>query len=106
VGTLGAFVECSGREAELDEGPTPVTQVTLEQKLQSLSASMQESARLVEQVSAELEARMLTVKQLQEEAEQAHTLAEINKAQAEAVQRMIQSGIVKELTGTRKDIFR
>lgn len=85
---------------------TSVTQVTLEQKIQRLSDSMQESAKLVEQVSAELDARALTAQQLQEEAEQAKALAAINKQQAEAVQRLVRAGMEQELTETRQDIRR
>ena len=79
---------------------------SLEQKIEHLLESMRQSATLVEQVSAELDARALTVKRLQEDAKSAQALAELNKEQAEAVQRIIQSGMGTELKATRKDIFR
>jgi hypothetical protein len=90
----------------VEQEGTSVTQVSLEHKIQRLLGSMQESAKLVEQVSAELGARALTAKQLQEEAEQAKALAAINKEQAEAVQRLVRAGMEQELTRTRRDIFR
>jgi hypothetical protein len=49
-------------------------QVTLEGKLDSLSNSMRQSAKLVEEVSAELEARGATARRLQQEAQDAEAL--------------------------------
>jgi hypothetical protein len=63
---------------------------------------MRLSARLVEQVSAELEARAATAKKLKEEAEAAETLASIHKEQAAAIQRLLDA----ELEGTARRIRR
>jgi hypothetical protein len=63
---------------------------------------MRQSARLVEQVSAELDARAATVRQLQEDAEAAEALAALHKDQADAVRRMIDA----ELGGSEKRIRR
>ena len=70
---------------------TAATQNSLEEKIQMLLQSMQESAKLVEQVSAELDARAVTARQLQEEAKQAKAEAELNKEQAETVRRLVRS---------------
>ena len=65
------------------------SQQTLEERLDELSESMKNSARLVEQVSAELDARAATARKLQQEATAAQALAEIHKEQAEAIRRLL-----------------
>jgi hypothetical protein len=67
-----------GRRAatDLDRG---ASLATLEERLDELSKSMRNSARLVEQVSAELDARAATARQLQQEAETAEALAALHK---------------------------
>jgi len=82
--------------------PEDTPSKTLEDRLDELSKSMQNSARLVEQVSAELEARTAAVKKLQEDAKAAETLAGLHKEQAEAVRRMIDT----ELEGSARRIRR
>ena len=67
---------------------------------------MQESARLVEQVTADLDARAVTARRLQEEAEQAKAVAALNKEQAEAVQRLIRSEMSDELAAKDRRNFR
>jgi hypothetical protein len=88
---------------EAHEAPEPDS---LERKIGLLLDSMRQSATLVEQVSAELDARALAVRRLQEDANQARVLAEMNKEQAQAVQRIIQSGMGSQLSATRREIFR
>jgi len=63
---------------------------------------MRNSAKLVEQVSAELDARAATAKKLKEEAEAAEALAAINREQAEAIRRLMDT----ELEGTARRIRR
>jgi hypothetical protein len=75
---------------------------TLEDRLDELSKSMQDSARLVEQISAELDARATTVKRLQEDAKAAEALAGLHKEQVEAVRRMMDA----ELEGNARRIRR
>jgi methyl-accepting chemotaxis protein len=77
-----------------------VSQKTLEERLDELSKSMRDSARLVEQVSAELEARAATARQLTKDAETAEALAGLHKQQAEAVRRMMDA----ELAGATRRI--
>ena len=79
------------------------TQATLEERLDELSKSMRNSARLVEQVSSELEARAATAKRLKEEAETAEALAGLHKDQAEAVRRMLDAELVTTARRIRSD---
>lgn len=78
------------------------SQETLDQRLDELSKSMRNSARLVEQVSAELEARAAAARTLEEEAKAAEALAALNKDQADAVRRLLGA----ELAGAGKRIRR
>jgi len=78
------------------------SQETLEDRLERLSGSMRESARLVAEVSAELEARETTARRLKEEAETAEALASLHKDQAEAVRKMLDvelSGQARRIRG-------
>lgn len=61
------------------------------------------SARLVEQVSAELDARAATARHLQEEAKSAEALAALHKVQADAVKRMIDAELATTRRGIRRD---
>jgi hypothetical protein len=85
---------------------TVASQQTLEERLEELSASMLRSARLVEQVSAELDARAVTARRLKEEAADAEQLAAQNKEQADAVRRLIRSEMTQELSTAQRRIFR
>ena len=64
---------------------------------------MRDSARLVEQVSAELDARAKTAKRLKEEAEAAEALAGIHKEQAEAIRRLMDAELEGAARRIRKD---
>jgi hypothetical protein len=64
---------------------------------------MRESARLVEEVSAELDARAATAKRLQQEAETAAMLASLHRNQADAVRRMIDAELARTARGIRRD---
>ena len=74
-----------------------VAEETLEQRIDRLSKTFQESGRLIEQVSAELEARSLTARRLKEEASNAEALARLHKDQAEAVKRMMRAEVHEEM---------
>jgi hypothetical protein len=80
-----------------------VAQVSLEERLDELSKSMRQSARLVEQVSAELDARAATARQLEEQAATAEALAALHKEQADAVRRVIDSVLAAQAKGIRRD---
>lgn len=110
VGTVGALLgaivaargsrEARAIAAKVEGG---ASQATLEDRLSQLSKSMQQSARLVEQVSAELDARAATARQLQKEAEDAEALAALHKDQADAVRRMIDSELATATRRIRSD---
>jgi hypothetical protein len=61
----------------------------LEQRLDDLANSMKESARLVEQISAELAAQAASARQLKEEAETAEAIARLHKEETAAIQRLL-----------------
>lgn len=75
---------------------------TLEDRLDELSKSMSQSARLVEQVTAELDARSAMAKRLKKEAEDAEALAKLHQEQADAIRRMMDA----ELAGSERRIRR
>jgi len=79
---------------------------TLENKLNDLSTSMKNSARLVQEVSAELEVRAATAERLKEEAATAEALAEMNKAQADAVRKLVNSEMGAASRKIRRDAIR
>src|ERR1700761_2177625 len=83
------------RQRDLDKFKAP--EGSPETKLDELSESMHRSARLVEQVSAELEARAVTARRLQEEAANAEALAALHKEQTEAVRRLLRAEMSTEL---------
>jgi hypothetical protein len=82
------------------------TQETLEDRLQRLSGSMRESARLVAEVSAELEAQEATARRLKEEAKTAEALASLHKDQAEAVRKMLDVELSGQARRIRSDAIK
>jgi biopolymer transport protein ExbB/TolQ len=83
-----------------------VQQDSLEMKIERLAESMRDSAQLVEQVSADLNARAITAQKLKDEAANAKALAALNKDQADAVRRLLRSEMTDELASTGRRIFR
>jgi hypothetical protein len=83
-------------------------ELTLEERLTELTDLMRRSSILVEQVSAELDARVATAQKLQEEVRQAEELASINREQAEAIRRVMNADLAATLkdndTNIRRDI--
>jgi biopolymer transport protein ExbB/TolQ len=79
---------------------------TLDERLDKLSASFRESARLVEQVSAELDARAVTARQLEQRAQDARALAAQHTEQVDAMRRLLRSEMKAELTSAERHIFR
>ena len=82
------------------------SQKSLEERLDELSKSMRDSARLVAEVSAELTARAATAKRLKEEAETAEALASMHKTQAEAVRRMMDVELATAARRIRSDTIK
>lgn len=104
--TFTLVVTVSGQRHALEQATKvegDASQATLEDRLTRLSKSMQQSARLVEQVSAELDARAATARQLQKEADDAQALAALHKEQSDAVRRMIDAELATATRRIRSD---
>jgi hypothetical protein len=80
-----------------------VRERSVEERLDELSRSMQESAQVVTQISAELEARAMAAKQLQEDAKAAEALAGMHKEQAEAIRRLMDAEFAASERRIRRD---
>jgi biopolymer transport protein ExbB/TolQ len=80
-----------------------ISPASIEQRLDELSNSMKDSARLVEQISAELDARAATAKQLDADAKAVEALAELHKDQADAVRRMLDAELGRSERRIRRD---
>lgn len=94
--------QAGSRTREVARTKEVMCERTVEERLDELSVSMRASAQIVAQISAELEARAMTAKQLQEDAKTAEALAGIHKEQAEAIRRLMDA----ELTGSERRIRR
>jgi hypothetical protein len=80
-----------------------VRERSVEERLDELSRSMQESAQVVTQISAELEARAMAAKQLQEDAKAAEALAGMHKEQVEAIRRLMDAEFAASERRIRRD---
>jgi biopolymer transport protein ExbB/TolQ len=80
-----------------------ISQGTLEERLEELSGSMRQSAKLVQQVEAELDARAATARRLKEEADTAEAIAAIHKDQADAIRRMMDAELTTAAKRIRSD---
>jgi len=103
-----AFIPLSRAGRELVPSPSSPAepQATLDERLDRLSGSLRESARLVEEVSAELDARAVMARQLERQAQDARALAAQNEEQVEAVRRLLRSEMQAELATAERHIFR
>jgi hypothetical protein len=101
LGSL-TVIRWSLRDARSRTKP-PVAQKALEDRIDELSKSMRDSARLVEQVSAELDVRAVTAKKLKEEADAAEALAGLHKEQTDAIRRMMDAELLGAAHGIRRD---
>lgn len=102
-GLIAGIVAWRGATRATSRAKNVPSQKTLEDRLDELSKSMRQSARLVEEVSAELEARAATARRLNEEAETAKALAELHREQADAVRRMLDVELTTTARGIRRD---
>jgi hypothetical protein len=102
TGAVSAFLAglVSRRRTDLE---SRVAQATLEERLDELAKSMRQSARLVEQVSSELDARAATARRLQEEAKKAEALAALHRDQADAIRRMLDAELATQAKRIRGD---
>lgn len=97
------FFSARSRRRAIAQLGQRTSQAALEERLENLSKSMRESARLVEQVEAELAARAATAQRLQEDAKTAEALAALHRNQAEAVRRMMDAELATTAKGIRSD---
>jgi hypothetical protein len=72
---------------------------TLDERLAQTGNSIRQSARLVEEMSAELEVRAAAARELEEKAKEAEALAALNKEQADAVERLVNASGRKRQEG-------
>jgi hypothetical protein len=78
------------------EKPAEKAEESLEARLTALGETMRASARLLEEISAEMDARLLAAERLKTEAEAAERLAELNDAQRQAVARLVRAEVSTE----------
>jgi methyl-accepting chemotaxis protein len=83
---LGSGRERARKRKQADE--------TLDGRLDRLARSIQDSARLAEEVSAEVEVRAAAVRELEQKAREAEALAALNQEQAEAVRRLVDASMM------------
>jgi hypothetical protein len=79
------------------------TQNTLDDRLNELSQSMQQSTLLAAQVSSELEARAAMARRLQEKAQQTEALAALHKEQTDAIGRLLDAELILAAGRIRRD---
>jgi hypothetical protein len=77
--------------------------LSLDTRLDQMAKSFRHSARLVEELSAELEVRAAAARELEEKAKEAEALAALNKDQADAVQRLVDASVGSARKGIRRD---
>ena len=97
--TAASMVWAQRREARTRQPPPE----TLNQRLERLATSIRESARLAEEVSAEVDLRAAAVRELDEKAREAEALAALNRDQADAVQRLVDASVGNARKGIRRD---
>lgn len=76
---------------------------SLDRRLNRLARSIRESARLAEEVSAEVEVRAAAVQKLEEQAREAEALAALNEEQADAVRHVVDASIASAGRRIRRD---
>jgi hypothetical protein len=101
---FGAVAGVAQLRLSIRREPRPdVSQATLKERLEELSGSMRQSAKLVQQVEAELDARAATARRLKEEADTAEAVAALHKDQAETVRRMLDAELTVAGKRARSD---
>lgn len=76
---------------------------SLDERLDQMAKSIRDSAHLVEEMSAELEVRAAAARELEEKAREAEALAALNRDQAQAVQRLVDTSVGNARKGIRRD---
>jgi TolA-binding protein len=93
---VSAVVAAAAQRRFLSMGTSSSTEITLEERIQALAETMRASGRLVEQVTAEIEARAATAERLKDEAQAAEQLAQLSKAERDAVARLVRAEVSDE----------
>jgi hypothetical protein len=90
--------------AAKDSEPQPPSErtLTLEDRIDLLQQQMKASAILIEQISAEMDARAKTAASLKAEAEQAQQLASLHEEQQKAVVRAVRAEMTSESKRTAR----
>lgn len=71
-------------------------QPTIEKRVDQLAVLLRDSTTLLEELTAEMEARAATVEQMKAEAKHAERLAEIHKEHQEAVARLLRAELARQ----------
>jgi hypothetical protein len=94
---LTSFSALSSRKRESER--------TLEQRLADLGDLMRSSAQILEQVQAEIQARVALATKAKQDAEEAERIAELNEAQRVAVARLVRAELTTEFAKTSRRSF-
>src|SRR5262249_49608497 len=78
---------------------------TLEQRLNDLGDLMRSSAQILEQVQAEIQARVALVTKVKQDAAEAERIAQLNETQRIAVARMVRAELATEFAKTSRRSF-
>lgn len=103
AGAGAAFGAGIRTKKTIDSIKQAASEATVEGRLDQLSKAMSESARLVEQVSAELDTRAATARRMKAEAESAEALAALHKDQANAVRNLVNTELATATRSIRSD---
>lgn len=90
--SLGKIIRDAFTETPAATPPEP----TLEERIQNLSAVMGQSAKLLEQITADIELRAAFAKEKKEEADLAIAAASLNQEQLQALQRVVRTEVTTE----------
>jgi len=104
IGALGSIVV----EKTLRWLTRPVTsqpERTLEHRLADLGDLMRWSARILEEVQAEIEARITLATKAKQDAEEAERVAQLNEAQRVAIARLVRTELAREFAKTSRRTF-
>ncbi|MEV3986137.1 hypothetical protein [Nonomuraea sp. NPDC049758] len=93
------------RPSTVEEAPAPSTS-TVEERADELADLLKRSTTLLAELSAEMEARTATVRELQAEAEHAESIASIHKEAQAAVEKMLDARLAARLEESGRKSFK
>ena len=104
VGALASFI--ASFLAQRTRGPTKSQpEQTLEERLSDLGDLMRSSARLLEQIQSEIQARIALATKAKQDADEAERIAQLNEAQRIAVARLVRAELAGEVAKTSRRSF-